>query len=71
MSCYKNPDIKISQIVPIKMCKKPNSAPILKKSMNEIGDPSRFERLIAKIFAGLPIGRMYPPKFTAMTKAHH
>lgn len=36
-----------------------------------MGDPSRFDKLIASMFAGLPIGRIYPPKFTAMTKAHH
>ena len=29
------------------MCKKPSDAPILRKSMKEMGEPSRFDRLIA------------------------
>ena len=57
--------------MPINKCNKPKRPPILRNSRNDMGDPSLFERLMARILAGLPMGKIYPPIFTAITRAHH
>jgi hypothetical protein len=51
-----NAESIINQTVPINKCIKPRNAPILRKRKNDIGEPSRLERLMARILAGLPIG---------------